>query len=486
MRNYIFLLLIFCSGIFLSNCNKNEDSQVNPSPASTTVGNKLKATTNTLSLRGINWADPNGNAPTGVVLPSGLTASSTASQAATVATRIALAVKASGGTTIRMPINYGTTSNSSYWAVYQSAINAVVSNGCKVILCYWCPTGGSITSMTEWNSIWASVDNVYKNNANVLYEPINEPFSYNATDLLNIYGGFMTTYSPAAGKCIFDGTGYAMDVTSIGGDSRISTQYLGLHAYWWFWGNYNVWSTYYNTMSSKVGSYASRTVVTEVGVETMRTYDFYWQWQTGAQNDAAFLTGSLSYAKDNSIGTIAWSGVNDIDTYRWYVANDNLVEVNPGCANMYRWSWGLAAQWLGPIPNGNYKLVNRASGKALDNMGVTTTGSNVCQYTSGTSNNQKWQVDYVNGYYVLYCTTGNLCLDAGTNTADGSNMLQYDHNSNTSQQWTIVSAGSGYYKLINRATGKCLDTGGLTANGSVMQQWYSNSSNNQQWTFTLQ
>jgi hypothetical protein len=442
--------------------------------------------TSTLALRGINWADPEGNAPDGVVLPSGLTASMTTNEAAMVGKRIAEAVKVSGGTTVRMPINFGTTSNAGFWPVYRAAINAIVDAGCYVILCYWCPTGGAVTNMTEWHSIWDTVHDAYKSNPKVLYEPINEPFAYSTSDLLNLYAGFLSRHNPSSWKCILDGTGYAGEVITVGSDSRFAKQYLGLHCYWWFWGGYTIWSDAYNKMASVVGSYATRTVVTEIGVETFRNFDFWWQWQTGAENDVAFLTGSLSYAKDKSMGTIAWSGVNDIDTYRWFVSNDNLVEVNPGCANMFRWSWGLPEKWTGPVENGTYKLQNRASGKMLDNLGVTANAASIYQNASGTGNNQKWQITSVNGYYWLYCLSGNLCLDNGGNTSEGSEMQQWWHGSSTNQQWTFVPAEAGYYKIVNRTTGKCLDNGGQTNDGTVVVQKDNDGSLNQQWVLIKQ
>lgn len=485
MKKNILLLALIWLAVSLTNCKKEETISLTPKP-SATAGSHLKSSN---AIRGINWADPNGNeATTRVVTPSGLTSTTTASAAATIAGNIASAVLSSGGTAIRMPITYTTTSSSSYWPVYQAAINAIVAKGCYVILCYWCPSGGVIDNTTNWNSMWASVNSVYKSNSKVLYEPINEPYGYSTSSLLSVYSTFMSTYSPAANKCIFDGTGYAGDVTTIGGSSAISTQYLGLHCYWWFWGSYSVWSDAYNKMSSLVGSYASRTIVTEIGVETFRTFDFWWQWQTGAQSDVAFLTGALTYARDNYIGTIAWSGVNDIDTYRWFKAYNNFTEINPGVANMYRWSWRLSTTtWLGALANGTYKIQNRASGLYLDNMGYTTDGSNVCQYSSSSSSNQLWQITYVDGYYTIYClSSGNRCVDTGGNTTDGSNVQQWVHGSSDNQHWTISSAGSGYYKITNKATGKCLDTGGLTGNGSALQQWTSGSSYNQQWTFVKQ
>jgi hypothetical protein len=134
-----------------------------------------------------------------------------------------------------------------------------------------------------------------------------------------------------------------------------------------------------------------------------------------------------------------------------------------------------------PVANGTYHLLNRASGKYLDNLGATANAANVAQWGSSTSNNQKWVLSYSGGYYKLTCVASNKCLDSNANTADGSNVTQWASSTTPNQQWTIVQVGS-YYKLVNRTNGKCLDTGGGTANGAVMQFWGSNSSINQQWS----
>ncbi|WPV67729.1 MULTISPECIES: RICIN domain-containing protein [unclassified Chitinophaga] len=480
------IILFICLLTILTSCSKKETA-LDKIPASSLTALATTTPTNTNSLRGINWADPNGNeAPSRVVTPSGLSATITAANAAAVGKRIADSLKQAGGTTIRMPITPLTASNVSYWPVYQAAINAIVTEGCNVILCYWPDGVHHVPDTTQWYTMWKQVDTVYKNNAAVLYEPINEPVDYSSTNLCNLYANFLNQLNPASWKCILDGTGYAGEVISVGNDSRLTSQYLGLHCYWWFYGSYNVWSSYYNIVSGKVGTYASRTVITEVGVETFRKISFWWQWDTGVYEDQAFLTGSLAYSKDNLIGTIAWSGVNDIDTYRWFSANNNLVEVNPGCANMFRWSWGLTAtpKWQGPIADGRFKLQNRASNLMLDNLGSTTDGASVAQWQDGTSANQQWNVSYTDGYYTLSCATGKNCLDVGSNTSDGSAVQQKALSfSNNSQRWTFVSTGDGYYKVVNLTTGKCLDTGGQTTNGSSLQQWSGSSSYNQQWKF---
>ena len=136
-----------------------------------------------------------------------------------------------------------------------------------------------------------------------------------------------------------------------------------------------------------------------------------------------------------------------------------------------------------PIANGTYSLRNRASGKMLDNYGLTTDGAPVKQYADGTSNNQKWNVTFSNGYYKLACVTGNKCLDSYNNTTNGSTVHQWGNGGSPNQQWQIVDLGNGYCKIFNRANGKCLDTGGGTADGATMQFWSSGNSFNQQWAF---
>lgn len=134
-----------------------------------------------------------------------------------------------------------------------------------------------------------------------------------------------------------------------------------------------------------------------------------------------------------------------------------------------------------PIANGTYRLINRSSGKYLDNLGATTNGANIGQETSSSGNNQKWALAYGGGYYKLTCATGGKCLDSDGHTTDGSTVTQRTSGGSTNQQWTIIPVGS-YYKIVNRTNGKCLDSGTGTADGVIMQFQPSSSSNSQQWT----
>jgi hypothetical protein len=135
-----------------------------------------------------------------------------------------------------------------------------------------------------------------------------------------------------------------------------------------------------------------------------------------------------------------------------------------------------------PITNGTYHLVNRGSGKYLDNLGATTDGAGVGQWASSTSNNQKWTLAYNGGYFTLTCVSSGKCLDGGGNVANGATVVQWTSNGGTNQQWTLVPVGGSYYKIVNRTSGKCVDSNGGTANGSLMKSYPSGTTNNQQWS----
>jgi beta-xylosidase len=143
--------------------------------------------------------------------------------------------------------------------------------------------------------------------------------------------------------------------------------------------------------------------------------------------------------------------------------------------------------WMGSSSTSYYKIRNRASGKYLDNMGSTSNGANVCQWSSSSSFNQQWsRVSAGGGYYKFACRTGGRYLDGMGRTSDGSNLAQYDSSTSYNQQWQVVDAGNGYVKIMNRATGKYLDTAGATADGSAVKQYGSSTSYNQQWQIIQQ
>lgn len=439
-------------------------------------------TLTTDALQGMNWANPTDNSA-GAAWPSGMTGSETYNQAYLDGQTVGNAVLKAGGKAVRMPIT-PTLATSSDWQIYTGAIDGVVSTGVKVILCYWPYQSSVVPDVNAWYTMWDAVNGTYGNTMMVRYEPVNEPSGYNATDLTNLYAGFLARYNPPARKCILDGTGYAQNVVPIGADSRLTNQLLGLHSYHWFWGSPANWQTDYNTMANAVGAYAARTVVTEIGVQTQGrspSVPFWQQWEYSLQPDQALLSGGLAWARNNNVATLAWSGIDDSDLYHWFYAFSNLTEANPEVANMFRWSWKESTY----IASGTYRLLNRADSDYLDGLGYTSNGSSVGQWSSSGNNNQKWKVVAVDSvWFTLQNVSTGLYLDGMGRSSNGSLAGQWAYSGSANQQWAFEVTDSGYYRLINRGTGICIDTGGQTTNGAAMQNSAPSSSYNQQWTLT--
>jgi hypothetical protein len=153
-----------------------------------------------------------------------------------------------------------------------------------------------------------------------------------------------------------------------------------------------------------------------------------------------------------------------------------------GASNNQQWTLELDSIY-GP-ESGGYRLKNRGSGKYLDNLGSTTDGSEVIQWASGASDNQKLTLSVdAAGFYKLAFFTGGKMLDSVGHTIDGSTCGQWGGGSSPNQQWTLHYLGTGYYKLINRGNGKCLDADGNSTNGAKMEFWPSSGSLYQQWAF---
>jgi hypothetical protein len=214
----------------------------------------------------------------------------------------------------------------------------------------------------------------------------------------------------------------------------------------------NVWSHVAVTMStSGVSMYVNGVLVGTSTAVTLRPLDF---------------KPILNYIGRSQFSDPLFNG--NIDEFRVY-------------------NYGLSASEIvslaGVVPGGTYKLTNVASGKCLDNLGVTTDGANIAQYASGSSANQQWVITATGSYYKLQCVTGSKYLDSNNHTADGSTVCQWSSSTSNNQQWSITAVGS-YYKITNRANGKCLDTGGGTTDGSIMQFWTSGSSSNQLWALS--
>ena len=274
------------------------------------------------SLKGYNWADRRDNFQSGRVEPSGLADNMSDSEINALADRVCNAFKNTGnGNTIRFGINPATLSDAAYWMRYKKLIDRCInSHDMNIILAYWeSDHDGDIDDTNAWQSMWLQVDSEYGNNTKVYMEPMNEPHAYSANALLDIYQSFrnyMTNLPDSRTLC--GGTGYSEDVAAIGGDSRVAGCLLSLHLYHWFGSETNE-SGWVSRLNDKLGSYASRTVVTEWGSECTQGLNF---GQSSSDNKVSYVRGMSQRINELNLGSIYWPGVRDNWTENGSEQND--------------------------------------------------------------------------------------------------------------------------------------------------------------------
>lgn len=139
------------------------------------------------------------------------------------------------------------------------------------------------------------------------------------------------------------------------------------------------------------------------------------------------------------------------------------------------------------LPNGIYRVINRASGLALDAKGGgTTNGTPIIQYTYNGGNNQRWRLTSLgNGQYSLVNVGSNRSIDVnGESYTPGATCILWDYHGRANQRFTLGSPSSGYYSLFFQHDYQVLDVnGGSNANEAPILQWGYNGGNNQQWQF---
>ncbi|MGM0883630.1 MAG: cellulase family glycosylhydrolase [Bacillota bacterium] len=128
------------------------------------------------------------------------------------------------------------------------------------------------------------------------------------------------------------------------------------------------------------------------------------------------------------------------------------------------------------------KMKNVTTGLYIDGIGRTTNGSNAGQWSAGTSDNQKWVMEFYGSYYKIKNVATGLYLDGMGLTTNGSICGQWSNSTSNNQRWVLEAYGSNY-RIKNVATGLYLDGGGNATNGSDLKLWSSNSSTNLQWQF---
>ena len=287
-------------------------------------------------VNGGNWADNRDNFQDGVIYPNGITSSTTAAQAAAVADNVAADDISLGINFERVGINPATVSSN--WTVVQAYVNELIADGQYVDLACWdgSDKDGVINNFSAWQSMWQTVDAVYKNNNSVYFEPFNEPHGYTTANLLNnVYAPFLSFITKSDDHLILDGTGYASDVTAVGADSRFNGCKLGIHIYPTWWGQYTTESGWENALATHVGSYASRTIVTEMGAPSLSglNYDV-----SSSDVDVCFIRGICQESRTLLMGMVYWPAHRANDGFTLFGSPGGVVS-NPSLVDQLEYGW---------------------------------------------------------------------------------------------------------------------------------------------------
>ena len=453
-------------------------------------GTPARAATN--DFHGVNWADQRDNFVDGILVLGGLSTSDSYATTQAKANGILSGFQNNlGANTVRMPVNYPTVSGT-YWNSYAGAIDMATSKGMRVILSYWesaSSRNGTVDNLTQFWSMWQTIVNKYGGNANVYFEPMNEPYGYSDTDWKTLAAQWLSTYpSVPKGRVIISGAGYNQRLTTIGSDSRFDGTFISRHIYQFFDTSKTAEDAWRESLRTSVGSYAGRVIVTEWGAPMTdgRNYDA----PSATDSFVAFIRGVAAEARAEGLGTVYWPGVRPNDPYRLQEINGSgtaltLSTTSASGRDQLRYSWGLDGG--GNTPTAHYRVTSVNSGKVVDVVGSSTAdGAEVKQYSWNGGGNQQWAFDDLgSGYYRIVNRYSGKCLDvASASTADGANIIQYTCGTGTNQQWRMQTAGS-YFQLVARHSGKCLDVVGAgTGDGVDIEQYTCGTGTNQQWSRT--
>jgi hypothetical protein len=461
------------------------------------VAHPTKAYASTSTIRGVNWADERDNFESGVLYPSGLSSSDTyASSESTAEAVVGQLYSLTGANTVRMPINEATVADN--WSNYTGAIDGALTKG-SVILAYWAVSNGEPASTSAFDTMWDTVMSKYGSNANVYFEPINEPYGFSTSALDSFYEAWLARY-PSVNKAhvILDGSGYATNAAAVGGDSNLNGTLIGIHDYAFFESSpYTSESQWESQFASEVGSYASRAVATEFGAPMTAGTDNGVSYgaldYSTCANDStyfvAYLRGITSELRTLGMGSVYWPGYRIGDWYSMTTATGSGSSISLSLNNSsgltrVQYAWGTSSNAgttsCGSASSSEDYIVNDATGMYIDGAGATSNGSAAEQWSSTGSTNQQWTIVTAGSNVEIENVATGLYLDGMGRTTNGSDLGQYAYSGSTNQQWTEVADGS-YIEFKNAATGLYIDGMGRTTNGLTVGQYSSSGSTNQQW-----
>jgi len=453
------------------------------------------ANADTSQFRGMNWARQGDNFTTGTLVLDGLSGSDSYATVRAKADAVyAGMANLLGVNTVRLPVNTHTV-GSSWWNAYRGAIDAATDRGFKVILAYWedgAASGGRITNMAAFNSMWDTVVAQYGANDLVHFEPMNEPHGYSASEWLNVAANWVNARpSVPRGRILIGGTGFSQDLRPVCGDSRFNGTLLSFHFYTFFYGQHD-YAGWRDTAETRLGSCASRAVVTEFGAPMDTGLDY--GNPTSSDNFVRYIRAITDTMRDNDMGGTYWPALGGKVTagqnHDWYSmfarggsgTNLSLSIRNASGADRLRHAWGDDGGPGGQVTT----ITNRNSGKCVDVVSASSAdGAEIIQWDCHGGTNQQWETRAVgDGHVQLVSRHSGKCLDVdGASTANNARAILWSCNGGTNQQWQLRDTGGGYLEIVARHSGRCLDVvGSSTANGTRLQQIDCRGATSQQWS----
>jgi len=277
------------------------------------------------NFHGFNWADPSDNYIDGPLVLSGLTEEQSYSAVESVADAVLSAFKGGGANTVRIPIN-PQTALGTWWSSYKGVIDEATSLGMKVIIGNWTGSGnaGTVNDLPSFYKMWDTVVSAYNGNGNVYFEILNEPYGYSTSGWLSVVSQWLARYSTVAhGRVFVGGTGYCQNIPNVGGSSTTSGCLFSCHDYG-FWNQSETSNTwFYSNLSGEVGSYSSRTVLTEFGADMNQGYNY----QGGDQGNwqIASLNGFCNFCHATGMGSTYWAGLKTGDYYSMFALSGSTM-----------------------------------------------------------------------------------------------------------------------------------------------------------------
>ncbi|THV42050.1 RICIN domain-containing protein [Glycomyces buryatensis] len=449
------------------------------------------AAADTSQFRGVNWAVLGDNFVEGPLVLDKLSQSDSYDTVVAKANALYDGFEETlGVNTVRLPVNTHTV-GTSWWDAYSGTIDAATDRGFKVILAYWedgAASGGRITDMNAFNSMWDTVVAEYGSNDLVYFEPMNEPHGYSASDWANVAAAWLSARpSVPKGRILIGGAGYSQDVKPICADSRLAGTLLSYHHYAFFYGEKD-YAGWVQSFRDGLGSCASRSVLTEFGAPMNNGLNY--ADPGSSENFVRYIRAVTDTQRELGMGSTYWpalGGKTGSIGYDWYSmysvsgsGTDLSVSIrNPSGADRIMHGWGDGGSATGAVT-----LTARHSAKCADVVSASSAnGAEIAQYNCNGRDNQRWQFeDLGNGYFRIIARHSGKCLDVdAASTANSARVIQWTCNGGQNQQWQVQDAGGGYVYLVARHSGKCLDVPGrATADGTRLTQYTCNGGQNQQ------